>query len=262
MIDLHNHILPGIDDGAADLDESIEIARQFVSEGVTRVVATPHLDPLRERGPSAVEVRRLVNDVREALHHAGVDLTILPGNELFLTPEAPALVQAGQVLTLGESKTLLVEISFDLRPLYLEDTLFRLELEGFGVVLAHPERYAFIQRDVSAVDALIDRSIPLQLTAPSLLGEYGPVIQRTSEQILRRGGYALAASDRHHPGSKRSLALLAERLTAMGDADLADLLLKENPGRLLAGKPLIQPEPLVAEERSFFARLFNRRAGA
>ena len=260
MIDLHNHILPGVDDGAADLDESLQIARQFVSEGVIRVAATPHLDPERGTGIGPPAVQAGVAELQAALDQATIELTVLPGNELYLTPDAPSLVRTGQVSPLGAGSTLLVEISLfaDRPPLYLEDTLFHLQLAGYQVVFAHPERYAFVQRDVTSLDQLVTRGVVLQLTAPSLLGEYGASIRRTAVQLLRRGSYATAASDRHHPGPERSLAALHQRITALVDADLADLLLCTNPDRLVAGRPVIQPEVReLAEHRNLFARFFH-----
>jgi protein-tyrosine phosphatase len=260
FIDLHNHILPGVDDGATTLDESVEIARQFVAEGVTTVAATPHLDPERRNGPDVPTVLRGVARVREALEGAGIPLEVVPGNELYLVPEAPEIVQRGTVCKLGESSYLLVELSLasNSRPLFLDDTVFRLQLGGCSVILAHPERYAFVQRDVAALDELRDRGVALQLTAPALLGEYGGPIRRTAEKLLRRGAYMLASSDRHHPGPNRSLAALHDRITGMINEETADLLLSENPARVLSDRPLLEVEGIDEEKSSFFSRLLGR----
>lgn len=257
MIDLHNHILPGVDDGAVDLPESLDIARQFVAEGVTRVAATPHLDPERGNGVMAAEVRQKVDELQAALSETSIALTVLPGHELYLTPDAPSLLQSGTVASLGNGPYVLVEVFFSQRPLYMKDTLFHLELAGYRPVLAHPERYAFLQRDMAGVDQLVEAGVVLQLTAPSLLGEYGPAIQNAAEEMLYRGAYAVAASDRHHPGSTRSLAQLHDRLTRLANADLADLLLRDNPARLLDGKRPIQPELQKLKRPSLFARLLR-----
>lgn len=259
MIDLHNHILPGVDDGATDVDESIAIARQFASEGVVTVVATPHLDPLRGKGISALDVLQRVDALQSSLEQAGIDLRVLPGNELFLTPEAPELLVDGQASSLGASRSVLVEVNFDQRPLYLEDTLYRLQLAGYRPVLAHPERYGFIQRDVKMAAALVDKDVLLQVTAPSLLGVYGQKIRQVAEELLHRGLCVLASSDRHHPGSDRSLARLHERLTVLGGDDLADLLLRENPRRILADDDVIPPDP-VPRAPSLFDRLLGRES--
>jgi protein-tyrosine phosphatase len=259
VIDLHNHILPGVDDGAADLTESVEIARQFLSEGVTRVAATPHLNPERGTGPTVDEVRKKVDDLRQALASRAVDLMIVTGNELYLVPEAPDLLEAGSVCTLGEGHYVLVEVSLLARerPLFLDDTIFRLQLAGYVVILAHPDRYPFVLRDTHSLDGLLERGVVLQLTAPSLLGHYGAPVRRAAEGLLRAGSYALAASDRHHPGVDRSLSDLHRRIAALTDDPTADLLLRDNPARVLADERLEVPTPVLYQP-SLFDRLLRR----
>lgn len=264
LIDLHNHILPGLDDGAANLDESLDIARQFVSEGVTRVAATPHYnadDPAQRRRADANTVRARIAELQPALDEAGIPLSVVCGNEIYLTPESPNLLAAGTVCSLGGGTTALVELSLFAgeRPLYLDDLIFRLQLGGNQIVLAHPERYGFVERDVSALDTLVSGGLLLQLTAPALLGDYGGGIRRTAEHLLRRGSYSLAASDRHHPGPNRSLAALHERITQLSDADTADLLLCENPARVLDDTPLAPSTPMEEKNPSLFGRLLGRR---
>ena len=260
MIDLHNHILPGIDDGAGDLDESLEIARQFVSEGVARVVATPHRDPERQSGIDGPAVRDAVAALQRALDDAGIDLEVLPGQEIYLTPDLPELLEGGSAIPLAGTRAVLVEVSLlaGQAPLFLEESIFRLQLAGYRPVLAHPERYPFVQRNVAALEPIVARGIVLQLTAPALLGDYGPKVRGTAQELLRLGWYALAGSDRHHPGPRRSLADLRDRLGEVGRTELADLLLRDNPERLLAGRGLLEAEPVSIERTGLFARLFHR----
>lgn len=255
VIDLHNHILPGLDDGAADLSESLAIAERFVAEGVTRVAATPHFNPLGKTGVSAAEVRDRVVVLRDALRSAGIPLEVEPGSEVFLAPEVPDLVAAGDVATLGASRAVLVELPFEGRPLYAEQTLAALLFAGYRPVLAHPERSGWLQRDQDAVEDMLRRGVVLQLTAASLSGYYGPSVRRAAEGLLRRGAYATAASDRHHPEQPRSLADLHAAISSAAGDETADLLLTENPGRLLADEPVERPAPV--EQRSLRARLFG-----
>jgi protein-tyrosine phosphatase len=257
LIDLHNHILPGIDDGAVDSEESTRMARQFVQEGVIRIAATPHVDALRGSGPTARDVEQKVDSLNNLLSTEGIDLAVEPGCELYLTPDAPTWLQTGKAAPLGNGRAVLVECSFQDRPLYLEDTLFQLQIAGYRPILAHPERYAFVQRDGSVLDHLIQRDVILQLTAPALLGEYGGRTRRVAQHLLQRGMYALAASDRHHSGPLRSLAELYDRIARHTDADMADLLLRSNPSAALSGSPVVQPDVSSAERSSFFARLLH-----
>jgi protein-tyrosine phosphatase len=189
-------------------------------------------------------------------------LSVLPGNEMYLTPQSPELLADGTVCSLGGGTTALVELSLmsGKRPLYLDDLVFRLQLGGYQVVLAHPERYGFVEKDTSALDTLVQGGLLLQLTAPALLGDYGGTIRRTAERLLRRGCYSLAASDRHHPGPNRSLAALHESITQSIDGATADMLLCENPARVLEGRPIIPAELSEDKGSSLFGRMLGRRS--
>lgn len=259
LIDLHNHILPGLDDGAADLAESLDMARQFISEGVETIVATPHLDPLNGRGAAAETVRDEVRHLQAALAQADIPLDVLPGSEVFLTPEVPDLLRNGIAAPIAGGPWVVVELPFSQRPLYLEDTLFRIEAAGFRPILAHPERYSFVQADVASLDDFVDRGLVLQLTAPALLGEYSTSIRRTAEGLLARGSYALASSDRHHPGSNRSLAAMYGRLVELQDEHTADLLLTRNPRQIIAGGEIALPTTTRPAPRSWWSRWLGRK---
>jgi protein-tyrosine phosphatase len=150
-------------------------------------------------------------------------------------------------------------LPFDVRPVYLDDLVFQMQLAGYTVILAHPERYRFVQQDLPSVGPLVDRGVMLQATAPALLGEYGPTVKRTAERLLQRGFYALAASDRHHPGPLRSLATMHSRVAALMNVDLADLLLCENPRRVLDGQSVIPPDRMdIPARKGFFDRFRSR----
>jgi protein-tyrosine phosphatase len=205
-------------------------------------------------------VRSTISELQPALNCACVPLTVLPGNEIYLTPNSPELPASGTVSSLGEDMTALVGISLfsGERPLYLDDLIFRLQLRGYRVVLAHPERYAFIERNVNSLDTLVAGGLLPQLTAPALPGDYGGGIRRTAEQLLRRGSYARASSDRHHPGPLRSLAALHERVSALIDSATADALLSENPARVLDNETTIELASTTSKASSFFARVRRR----
>jgi len=261
MIDLHNHLVYGIDDGAVDIDESLDIARQFAAEGVTTVVATPHFDGDKPRRLAIEMLRKRVDELRGAIAANNIGIELYCGNEIYLTPDVPTLLEQGAIACLGPTRAILTEVSpmSEKMPLFLADTVFRLQLAGYQVVLAHPERYGFVQRDPSSLDTLVERGVALQLTAPALLGEYGSAIRRTAEKLLSRGQYQMAASDRHHPGADRSLMATHTRIAELAGDDQADLLLKENPARLLAGQALREARTLSeATTPSLFQRLLRR----
>jgi protein-tyrosine phosphatase len=213
---------------------------------------------LRGSGPALSDIEERVLLLSDALRNAGVELAVEPGCELYLTPDAVSWLESGRAAPLGRSRSVLVECSFQDRPLYLEDTLFQLQIAGYRPIVAHPERYAFVQRDPSVLDDLVRRDVTLQLTAPSLLGEYGGRTRRVAERLLLRGMYALGASDRHHPGPARSLDALHDRIAHLTEPDMADLLLSANPAAVLAGSLVRQPDARFSAQQSFFARLVHR----
>jgi protein-tyrosine phosphatase len=255
VIDLHNHILPGLDDGAADVEESLAIARTFVSEGVTAVTATPHVNPMRGTGPSPERVRHEVELIQRAIDGADIPFQVQPGSEILLTPEVPELLRAGRMTTLDGTAAVLVELPFEQRPLYAERTLSALLDAGYCPVLAHPERYGYFAGDLDGLLVLQSYGVVLQLTAPSLAGGHGPGVRRAAQTLLREGAYGVAGSDRHHPEQQRSLAVMRERLNEMAEG-LGDILLAENPGRLLRGERLVEVEP-VTDQPGFLSRLFR-----
>ncbi|HZS93746.1 MAG TPA: CpsB/CapC family capsule biosynthesis tyrosine phosphatase [Chloroflexota bacterium] len=257
MIDLHNHILPGVDDGAATMEESLEIARQFVSEGVEKVAATPHFNPLEADRVSAADVVELVDSLRTALAAADIPLHVEPGQEIFLTPDLPALLASGEARPLGSSRWIVVELPFDTLPFYVDDTLFRLQSAGYRPILAHPERYSFVQRDPDKGVALAERDVALQLTAASLLGHYGRRVRNTAEKLLAEGAYSIASSDRHHPGQNRSLEAVRKALARLGGQDLAELLLQTNPRRVLANERLSPADRIESRQGTLFSWPFR-----
>lgn len=259
LIDLHNHILPGLDDGAADLAESLAMGRQFFSEGVTTIAATPHLNPLNGVGTPASAVREGVRQLTAALAEDGIALAVFPGNEIFLTPDVPDLLRDGVAAPIADGPWVVVELPFNQRPPYLEDTLFRIEAAGFRPILAHPERYGFVQANVAILDDFVDRGLALQLTAPALLGEYSTSIRRAAEALLVRGSYALASSDRHHGGSGRSLSATRQRIIELRDEQTADLLLSRNPAQVISGADVALPPPERPASRPRWSHLFGRQ---
>ncbi len=238
MIDLHAHLLPGVDDGPRTLAESLEIVRDAAADGTETIAATPHV---RDDYPTAPEtMERLVAELRTAAREAGIGVEILAGGELDLaflrTLDDGELARFG----LGGTGLLLVEFPYAGWPLGLEDTLFRLRLRDFRVALAHPERNAEVQAKPERLRPLVDAGAAVQLTAASVDGRLGRRPQACARALLDARLAHLLASDAHAP-SVRQVGLRAAR-EAVGDEALADWLTRDVPAALLAGAPL-PPRP-------------------
>ena len=204
MIDLHSHILPGLDDGAGDLEVSLEMARAAVGDGITAIAATPHVREDWPTEPAAME--RQVADLRAALAAEGVPLELMTGGEIGydrlpeLDDETLRRFGLG-----GNPSCLLLELPYAGRPLSLEETLFDLRLRGFTVVLAHPERSAEVVEDTARLERLVETGVLVQVTASAVDGRSGGRSRRNAKLLLERGLVHMLASDAHAPsGTRRS----------------------------------------------------------
>ncbi len=196
MIDIHLHILPGVDDGPANIDEALALARTLVQEGVRVAVATPHYnDEFPQR--SAREIYERVQVLQQELNRRAIPLRLLAGHEALIKPGLVEDIQLGRLATLNGSRFLLLELW---NTMWLPDTervIF--ELMAFGVVpvLAHPERYRVIQKDSGRLVALLELGVLAQMTAGSLVGMQGNTTRKCAETLLKRGLIHCLASDAH-----------------------------------------------------------------
>jgi protein-tyrosine phosphatase len=262
-IDLHLHLLPGVDDGPQTPEEALDLARALVEDGAEAVTVTPHFNAWNvELLSSKAEVEERVDRLRTLLAHAAIPLAIYPGAEHFLTPELVAQLRQKIAPTLAGGPYLLIELPFNTKPLFADEVIFELTVAGVTPVLAHPERYSWVQMDPSAVVPLLERGVILQLTAPSLLGHYGSRIRKTAQTLLACNAYGLVGSDLHHIDQPRHLSQLAHVISDIAGADAAVRLLQENPRRVLRGEPLVLGEllPFEAGRRGFWG-LFRGHGG-
>ncbi len=200
MIDFHCHILPGIDDGAKDWEESIAMARCLVGQGVTGVVATPHhIEGYYNPAPGTVLA--LVEEFKRRLIEQGIDLEVYPGCEAHISPELPELVQEGKVLTVNNGgKYLLVELPFGELPLYTDDVLFRLKVGGVTPIVAHPERNDVFANDLNNLISLIRKGCLVQINAGSFTGSYGRLADKAVRKMVKCRAAHFIGTDLHGSG--------------------------------------------------------------
>ena len=146
MIDLHCHILPGIDDGAKDMDETLEMARIATSQGIKNIICTPHYIQYNDSS-NKNHLEGLVQEVNKCLYKEGILLNLSVGHEIYITPDLPKLVREGEVATLNNSRYILIEFTMNDIPIYAEDVFYELRLMGLVPILAHPERYPMIMEN-------------------------------------------------------------------------------------------------------------------
>ncbi|MBI2908162.1 MAG: hypothetical protein HYX92_10990 [Chloroflexi bacterium] len=254
MIDIHNHILPAIDDGAKSVEESLEMAQVALKDGVTVVVATPHSSDL-EALPAGTYDSRL-EEVRLALKEQGLALKVVSGLENYLTLYLSKRWQSGEALTLGDGRYMLVEFPLSQYPLYTDEALFDLQIKGVTPIIAHPERNEAIQQDVGRLVKLVERGMLSQITTASLLGDFGSTAKRVAEMLLARNLAHIIATDAHVPHGNRSPVLsegVAAAVRIVG-REKAMAMVTAVPEAILAGKAVAVEPPVAARPRWAFWR--------
>ena len=237
MVDLHCHILPGLDDGPRESEESIAMARLAYDRGTTRLIATPHC-----RKGGAGKVLESVEYMRQQLQCLDLPLKLYPGMEIFATEQTPQLLQEGKLLTLNGSRYPLVEFDFEGDGRLPGKILQELRDAGYRPIIAHPERYIFLQQDPRLLNEWVDLGCLLQLNTGSLTGRFGPVCQDLAFSLVDRGFASAVASDAHgfdrrRPRLDRAWELLAHSFSPTAAA----VLLEENPKKILKNESIQTP---------------------
>lgn len=240
MIDLHSHILPRIDDGARNLDVSLKMATLYAANGFRQVVATPHALPEDIGANNARALQRRVAEMNQVLRARSIALTLASGMEIAMAPTVPGLLVAGKLLTLAGSHYVLIETPFERLPIHWEQMLFEIAGQGYQVLLAHPERSAQLSRNHGLFDRMIEMGIHLQVNWGSFTGDYGRPALKTARYLARKCYIRCLATDSHDDRA-RSAAVVgraAPKITALIGAPNLRLLSAENPGRVMADRPL------------------------
>jgi protein-tyrosine phosphatase len=229
FVDIHNHILPGVDDGAPDMEYALDMARLAVSDGTDTMVCTPHRAWMLRRDAPPDWILLQVDALRQAIKAAGIALNVMPGVEIPIGRKVANDLAAGRVLTIGAGRWALVELPFPSIPRDALDNLKAIADSGFHVVLAHPERNSVIQKNLAIVEACADLGIALQLTSGSVIGRFGQRAQATAFAILRHAPdwQIVIASDTHDNENRPPNLLSAARDTAaliVGEQAAADMV--------------------------------------
>ncbi|MDQ6751680.1 MAG: phosphotransferase [Actinomycetota bacterium] len=255
MIDLHNHILPGLDDGPHTLEGSLALARAAVAAGVTTVVATPHIDHVHEVQPAAIPGAVLA--LTDALAAEGIELALEAGGEVALTRLDELDVDDRQAVQLGEGPFLLLESPYATTGLDFDSRVYQMRMQGQELLLAHPERSPLFQREPARLARLVDAGVLCSISAGSITGEFGRRVRTFALKLLRDGLVHNVSSDAHddrrRPPDIHARLQGAER-AAPGLAAQAEWLTERVPAAILAGAALPSRPPDAIRRRR--GRLF------
>jgi protein-tyrosine phosphatase len=239
MIDLHSHILRGIDDGARTMEESVDIARAALADGITAIAGTPHVRDDWPTDAGVMEYR--VAELRAELQQQGIPLDVRQGGEIAVDWLGKLPIETLRRFGLGGNpRYLLVETPYYGWPLALADRLFALRAEGITPVLAHPERNAEVQANPNRLFRLVESGVLVQVTAASVDGRIGKGAQDCGLELVRGGLAHLLASDAHH-ASVRAVGMAAAAKAAGGGA-FGQWLTLDVPAAIIGDTP-IPPRP-------------------
>jgi protein-tyrosine phosphatase len=259
LIDIHTHILPGIDDGARNINESLEILRELINQGVTEVIATPHIITGVYNNTKKI-IDKKIEKLKSEIIANKLPIKLYKGAELYYEPNIIEKTKQEE-LNLAGSKYILIESDLQRFPDNFEETLYQFQVAGYVPILAHAERFTPFLNDFNHLIDIANRGILVQINSGSFFGDYGENVQKLAHKILQTGCVHFIASDVHGP-KKRPIMLkeVYQFLSENYTEDLAKLLLEENPRRVIRNKPVESMVEGYFEEqpkRTFLGKIRN-----
>jgi len=261
MIDLHCHMLPGIDDGAPDLDEALAMARVAVADGIRVTACTPHIYPGMYENHAA-GIRLAISELRNALHQEDIPLQLVEGADVHLTPDLLAGIRGGRIPTLNGSRYFLFEPPHHVAPPRIENVVFDLVAAGYVPIVTHPERLSWIDNHYKVFGNLAKGGAWMQLTAGAITGRFGGRAKYWSERMLDEGMVHIVATDAHRADKRAPLLAEARDAVAkrLGDAEAVQMT-EIRPSGILRN---VQPDalnlptaPAAARRPSFWRRFVS-----
>ncbi|MFB5193657.1 tyrosine-protein phosphatase [Neobacillus sp. KR4-4] len=251
MVDLHSHILPGIDDGARDLSESVNMAKKAVEQGIHTIVATPHHLNNRYENPKQTIIDR-VRELNKALLEEKIDLNVLPGQETRIYGEMVEGYEIGEILPIDNTQYVLVEFSSGHVPRYTEKLFYDLQTKGLIPVIVHPERNQEIIERPEVLYQLVKKGALSQVTASSICGDFGKKIKNFSMQLIDANLTHFIASDAHNTSNRTfKMREAFEMIQTKYGTDLV-YLFQENAELVIEGSHVYKEVPERIKKKRFF----------
>ncbi|MBF0452974.1 MAG: hypothetical protein HQK75_19895 [Candidatus Magnetomorum sp.] len=257
MIDIHCHILPAIDDGPQDVNDSIAMLRCAEQDGIQSIIATPHaLNGVYHVSPEMVE--QSLDSLRNEIERTKVSVTVLPGMEVHICKNIQDKILDKQAITLNASRYVLIELPGQFIPPQFKDVIFQLKLKGYYPILAHPERNFVVQKNPEIIYDFIEWGVYIQLTAASVTGFFGIRIKNLCKTMLQNRQVHFLASDAHSPDMRPPVLSEAfhRAATILKDKNEARALIDTNPQKIIDDAPIDICEP--RRKKKFFDFFRNR----
>jgi protein-tyrosine phosphatase len=233
MIDLHSHIIFDTDDGAKSIEKSINILKEAADAGFTSICCTPHyIEPQYTKNKA--ENKEKLEIIKEKLREENIDIKLYLGNEIYITDNMKELIDDGKVSTIADSKYVLVELPLTQKILNAEEMIEDLIFSGYIVILAHPERYIYAQKDLKYFDGFIERGVYLQGNYESIIGKYGIKAKKALKKLLKEQKIDLMSTDVHNEKSTYTkMHKVLKRLKHYAKNDYYDYITAECQEKIL-----------------------------
>jgi protein-tyrosine phosphatase len=197
-VDMHSHLIPGIDDGSKSLEESLDLIQRLSSYGLRKIITTPHI--MSEYYKNTPEIISMgLEDLHKAVKAEGISIEIEAAAEYYIDEIFLEKIKAGEDLLSFGDKYILIETGFINKPQMLLETMFQLEMAGYKPILAHPERYQYLLADQGFLEELIDRKTIFQVNLLSLTGFYSKPVKDFAENLIERESVTFLGTDCHNP---------------------------------------------------------------
>ncbi len=260
FVDIHCHLLPGVDDGATRWEETLAMAELAAADCVSTIVATPHQLGIYTANHGD-EIRARADRLQSLLDERGTRLRVLPGADVRIEPGLIAKIRSGEVVSLADQgRHVLVELPHEVY-LPLDRLLAEFQAEGLTAILSHPERNVGIMARPGVVKPLVDQGCLIQVTAGALTGSLGPRVRQVAESLVKQGLVHFIATDAHNRRSRPPVLSQAfRRVAEIAGRDAAVEMFCRNPGAVVSGREIVPGARKIANSRRA-AWLPWRRAG-
>ena len=257
FVDIHCHLLPGLDDGAGTMDDSLAMAEMAVADGIQTVVATPH-QLGANAGNSAEAIRRATVRVQEAIDRRRLPLRVLPGADVRIEPDLATRIRRDEVVTLADRRRhVLIELPHEVW-FPLDRLLAEFKNSGLTAILSHPERNTAIRRQPRVLGPLVQQGCLMQVTAGSLTGSFGAAAEKVACWMVEQGLVHLVATDAHNVRGRPPLLRPAfQRVVDLAGEATAVELFCHAPAKVIAGAA-IAPAPTPGQRKFHWREWFHR----
>lgn len=233
MVDIHSHIMYGIDDGSNDIETSVEILKDAYNNGVTDIFLTPHYIEDSKFNCNNNDKNKILNILKEKLQKENISINLYIGNEVFIDENILEHIKNNEIATLNNSKYILVELPMGRMYNNTKEILFNLIIEGYTIVLAHPERYRYMQEDDTKLEELLNMGVLLQGNYRSLFGYYGKDAKKALTKFIRKHQISFLGSDIHRNDGYNLKKLEKKVLKISKDNKYTEDIIKNNASKII-----------------------------